>query len=135
MNKLSKQLILCITLVICFSSAAKTYGNPPDVTTGFIDVTAPPYNANGNDALDDTDEIQSAINALKYASTGGNSGGVLYFPKGIYRVGNPDSGASTWTGLSLPAGVTVQGTGNKYLGNCQILLTDTSPGKLLRVSK
>lgn len=126
MIRFYKCLLLGLALLICLASAEGIYANPPDATTGFVDVTASPYLANGGDANDDTDEIQAAIDALKYTSTGGNSGGVLYFPKGIYRVGNPDSGASTWAGFSLPAGIIVEGTNSKYNGNCQILLSATA---------
>lgn len=112
-----------IALMLCLATAKTAYGKPLDAASGFIDVTASPYLANGNDTSDDTDEIQSAINAL--ASLSPTGGGTLYFPKGVYRVGNPDSNPGSWTGFSLPAGITIIGTNSKYNGNCQIYLTDT----------
>jgi len=45
-----------------------------------LDVTAPPYNANGTDLLDDTAQIQAAINAAE------DTGGIVKVPAGDYYV-------------------------------------------------
>jgi hypothetical protein len=47
---------------------------------GFIDVTKAPYNAIVNDGIDDTDEIQEAIN------DGYDNNLVVFFPAGTYNV-------------------------------------------------
>lgn len=121
MKSFSRYLVLCLALVFCLASAGKIYASPPDASTGFIDVTADPYYADGSDERDDTDAIQHAITDLSKLSP---SGGVLYFPKGIYRVGEPEDDPDNWPGFLLPQGITIQGTNSVYNGNCQILLTD-----------
>lgn len=60
----------------------------PDVKTGIIDVTKPPYNADKTGTNDATSAIQ---NAITQASSSG--GGVVYLPAGIYKV-NPGSNSS-----------------------------------------
>lgn len=128
MKRFSSYVVVCLALLFCVVSAERINGKSPDVNSGYIDVTASPYLANGSDTNDDTDEIQAAIDALKYTSTTGVSGGILHFPKGIYRVGNPDANAATWTGFSIPAGVIVEGVSSTYNGMCQILLTPNTSG-------
>lgn len=62
----------------------------------WIDVTAPPYNALGNGATDDTAAVQAAINAACTSLTGG---GTVYFP--------PASGANPIYTLTLPNPLTI----------------------------
>jgi hypothetical protein len=67
----------------------------------FINVTAPPFNAQGDGKTDDRAAIQAAIHA---AANGG--GGCVYFPKGVYVIGPEPSGIG---GLQLRSHVTLQG--------------------------
>lgn len=47
-----------------------------------FDVTAPPFNANGNDSLTDTGAIQAAIDAARVAG----GGAIAYVPRGTYLI-------------------------------------------------
>lgn len=67
---------------------------PAPQMADWINVKAAPYNAIGNGTTDDTTAIRNAITAA-------GIGGVVYFPKGIYRI----SGT-----LDLPRGVTLMGS-------------------------
>lgn len=60
----------------------------------WINVQAAAYGATGDGATDDTTAIQQAINSA-------GIGGVVYFPKGVYRISRP---------LDLPRGVSLQGS-------------------------
>ncbi|MEU6765909.1 glycosyl hydrolase family 28-related protein [Streptomyces sp. NPDC046853] len=60
----------------------------------WLNVKSRPYDALGNGVADDTAAIRAAINAA-------GVGGVVYFPKGVYRI----SGT-----LDLPRGVTLMGS-------------------------
>lgn len=60
----------------------------------WISVKGPGYGAEGDGTTDDTNAIQAAINAA-------GNGGVVYFPKGVYR---------TSRALDLPRGVTLMGS-------------------------
>lgn len=60
----------------------------------WLNVKNVPYGALGDGVADDTAAIQAAIDAAGY-------GGVVYLPKGVYKVSQP---------LDLPRGVTLQGS-------------------------
>lgn len=62
----------------------------------WIDVTAPPYNAQGNGGTDDTAAVQAAINSACTSSTGG---GTVFFP--------PASGGNPIYNLTLPTPLTI----------------------------
>ncbi|MFF3453240.1 glycosyl hydrolase family 28-related protein [Streptomyces sp. NPDC002730] len=66
---------------------------PPDLLD-WVNVQSPQYGAKGDGVTDDTAAIQTAINAA-------GIGGVVYFPKGVYRTSAP---------LDLPRGVTLMGS-------------------------
>jgi len=71
----------------------------------WIDVTAPPYNAQGNGASDDTAAIQAAVNAACTSSTGG---GTVFFPPAsgnnpIYVMSQPNP--LTISSISLTSNV------------------------------
>lgn len=69
----------------------------PVLTPKMLDwlaVTSAPYGATGDGVTDDTSAIQAAINAA-------GNGGVVYFPRGVYRTSAP---------LDLPRGVTLTGS-------------------------
>ncbi|MGW1231422.1 glycosyl hydrolase family 28-related protein [Streptomyces californicus] len=69
----------------------------PSLTPELLDwlvVTAAPYSAQGDGVTDDTAAIQAAINTA-------GVGGVVYFPRGVYRTSAP---------LDLPRGVTLTGS-------------------------
>ncbi|HEX8252791.1 MAG TPA: glycosyl hydrolase family 28-related protein [Thermoanaerobaculia bacterium] len=65
-----------IRILLCAVVLAAAAG----VEAAVIDVTAAPYSANGNDALDDTTAIQNALNAVPA------SGGTVYVPAGVYII-------------------------------------------------
>lgn len=75
-----------------------------------VDVTAPPYNAAGDDIVDDRIPIQNAIYDLSAAG-----GGTVYFPPGLYRI----SGT-----IYVPSNIRLQGMGST-VHNTQIRLTPT----------
>lgn len=56
-----------------------TATRPFPADAGIVNVKAPPYNAKGDGVTDDTLAIQQAISA---------NTGIIYFPNGIYKVGN-----------------------------------------------
>ncbi len=56
----------------------------PDVAGPVFDVTEPPYGADSTGTVEATAAIQSAIDAAEEAG-----GGVVYLPKGIYKVRRP----------------------------------------------
>ncbi len=70
----------------------------------WVNVKDSAFGAKGDDSTDDTQAIQSAIDSLKTTHGGG---GIVYFPVGIYRIGNPSSGAkhilldASHSGISL----------------------------------
>ncbi|NEE24028.1 hypothetical protein G3M53_00940, partial [Streptomyces sp. SID7982] len=64
------------------------------VLLDWVNVTAVPYGATGDGVTDDTAAIQAAIDAA-------GNGGVVYFPRGVYR---------TSATLDLPRGVTLTGS-------------------------
>lgn len=66
---------------------------PPDLLD-WLNVQSPEFGARGDGAANDTAAIQAAINAA-------GIGGVVYFPKGVYRTSAP---------LDLPRGVTLMGS-------------------------
>ncbi|WP_369272384.1 glycosyl hydrolase family 28-related protein [Streptomyces sp. R11] len=66
---------------------------PPDLLD-WLNVQSPEFGAKGDGVTDDTAEIQAAINAA-------GIGGLVYFPKGVYRISAP---------LDLPRGVTLMGS-------------------------
>ena len=85
--------------------------NPSSISTGslnvsgseshagprpWIDVTAPPYSAQGNGTADDTAAVQAAINAACTSSTGG---GTVFFP--------PASGGNPIYALTEPNPLTI----------------------------
>ena len=65
-----------------------------NVLTAF-NVKSAPYGAVGNGATDDTAAIASALTAA-------SSGGIVYFPPGVYLVSSP---------LQITSGITIQGAG------------------------
>ena len=77
------------------------------------------FGALGDNVTNDTRAIQAAA-----LSIGDGSGGVLYFPKGTYRVGESASsgyGAIPWAGLGYRGNTTVAGDGSNpnYSGGGQ----------------
>ena len=72
-----------------FSYAGYRYGAsaPPDNPGRlYVDVTAPPYNADNSGDTNTTVAIRDAINYV-----GENGGGVVYFPPGTYKI-SPSNG-------------------------------------------
>ncbi len=67
------------------------------VGAAFVNVKAEVYGAVGDGTTNDTAAIQAAIDAAENAG-----GGTVFFPAGTYR---------TTTALTIPAGVSIQGTG------------------------
>ncbi len=99
----------------------------PDVIPGiFVDVTAAPYDADNNGAIDVTAALQQAIDDV-----GDAGGGVVYLPAGTYRISRaPDANHVLWIGHS---GVVLRGAGP---GQTFILntTTDMRHAHLLRVA-
>lgn len=67
----------------------------------FLNVTAPPFNAQADGKTDDRAAIQAAIHAAANAG-----GGCVYFPKGVYLIGSEPNGIG---GLQLRSHVMLQG--------------------------
>jgi polygalacturonase len=106
-----------ILLQVTAASNNVTYDTPDFIypsDIGFYDVTK--YGANGKDAADDTNAIQSAINA----AIGHN--GTVYFPAGTYYVNR----TLYWLKGSQPVGHMRFENQNK--SNTTIRLTDNAPG-------
>ncbi len=95
---------MVVLLMAVFCAAASVVRAVP------IDVTAPPYNAAGNDIADDRIPIQNAI--YDAASVGG---GTVYFPPGLYKIGGT---------IYVPSNVRLQGMGSTVY-NTQLRLTPT----------
>lgn len=87
------------------ASAPAAQAATPLPTPNWFNVTDAPYNAVGDGKTDDTAAIQSAIDAA-----GGNGGGVVYFPAGVYLV-TPGT-----TGAALTLSGTVSGVATGYSG-------------------
>ncbi|MFE9442487.1 glycosyl hydrolase family 28-related protein [Streptomyces sp. NPDC006602] len=66
---------------------------PPDLLD-WLNVQSPQFGAEGDGVTDDTAAIQEAINAA-------GIGGIVYFPRGVYRIS---------AALDLPRGVTLMGS-------------------------
>lgn len=78
----------------------------------FINVTSSPYNATGDGVTDDTAAIQAAFDAVDSAE-----GGIVYFPRGVYRVdatADPPVGETTFGGVKPKSNTTILLAGELY---------------------
>ena len=73
---------LAITLVLCLAMIYSQKNRPEDGAEAYFNVKK--FGAKGDNRTDDTQFIQSAINAA--AEKGG---GVVYFPAGVYNISGP----------------------------------------------
>lgn len=80
---------------------------PTNLPTAYLSVTSSPYNANGNDGLDDTPAFNTCIAAALAA------GKAVYIPAGTYRLNSQ---------LILNPGTTLQGAG---MWHTELLFTAT----------
>ena len=79
----------------------------------FVDVTQAPYHAVPNDALDDTQAIQSAINAAaeRCKGSGLTRQQIVYFPPGEYLVSDTLAAAKNVNGEKMEGYQWFQGSG------------------------
>lgn len=84
-----------------------------------IDVTAPPYNANGGDALADDAALQAAINDHPWET--------IYIPRGKYYVTQP-------LVLNPAVGIRIVGDGFDPNGNEGTVIRNTGTGDVIRIA-